>query len=158
MKLHLFEYECRPENRRFTAPEIVGGYGVFLLRSEAEGHEAYVEALSDDAFAEAGRLVDESPRAGRLSEQRRAELTRAVFSVACDPAPDGTPYMIGRKPRCPFCGSHDVQFLHATEPPEFADLELPTVTHRKWASLSAEERRRLVDTALQRVLQDGAGS
>lgn len=158
MNLHLFEYACKPENRRFTAPQIVGGYGVFLLRSEAEGREAYVEALADDTFGEVGRLVDVSPRASGLSEWRRAELTQAVFSVASDPAADGTPYVLSRNPRCPFCGSHDVEFVQATEPPQFVEAELPPVTHRRWSTLPTDERRRLVDTALKDVLKGDSES
>jgi hypothetical protein len=156
MKLHLFEYECRPENRRFLAPQIVAGYGVFLLRSEAEGREAYLAAVSDDAFAEVGRLVDASPRASGLSAQRCAELTQAVFSVAFDPAADG--YVISGKSRCPFCGSPDVKFVQATEPPQFVDIDLPTVTHRRWAALPVDERQRLVETALRKVLTDDSES
>lgn len=157
MKLHQFEFACKPENRRFKAPVIVVGYGIFLLRSEAEGREAYVGAVSDEAFAEVGRLVDASPHSRGLSEQKRAELTHAVFSVACDPAGDGTPYVISGKPTCPFCGSHDVEFIQATEPPEFVDVEMRTVTHRRWSALPVEERRRLVETALKRLVEENFG-
>jgi hypothetical protein len=148
MKLHLFEYYCRRDGLHFTAPEIVAGYGTFLLRSTGTGEEAYVEAISDDVFAEVGRLVDRLPDAARLPGPERGALTQAVFSVACDPAIDGTPFVIGGKPHCARCGSDDVEFVQATGPPEFIDIDLSHVTHRWWSGLRPEDRRRLVEEAV----------
>lgn len=147
MRLHLFEYTCGQCRHRFTAPVLVGGYGVLLLRSTGRGAEAVVDTFHDPVFDEVSGMLRNAPGVSDLSSDRRRELTQAVFSVACDPDIDGTPYVVGARPRCPNCGSRTISYWQATEPPQIVDVDVPHVTHERWSRMSGEERTAAVERA-----------
>jgi len=56
-------------------------------------------------------------------------------------------YMWGNVP-CPQCGNFERVASRPFEPVEFVDVEAELVTHHRWATLSAEEKRRQVDEAM----------
>ena len=60
---------------------------------------------------------------------------------------DGSSYGIGTPPRCPVCGSNRMDHWEATNPPEFVETEVPSVTHQRWKALSENEKLRELEVA-----------
>jgi len=141
MKLQLVTYVCGNCRSRFRAPELLGGYGSVLLRSEGRGRETLVDFFDDGGvMAELTRLAKRLPLVSGLTDRRLGELAQYLFGKTVDPDDDGSRYGIGVPPRCPVCGSNRMDWWEATEPPEFVELEVPSVTHKRWQALSEKEK------------------
>jgi len=142
MKFELVIYKCAQCGNTFKAAAIgSGSYGEFLLRSEGEGVEAYLDALSDKTYDEVDKLLEAHPMLVGMSAFKRAEILRSVYgAIACDPDQHGNSYVIDGHPRCPTCGSREIESWEFTDPIEFVELDIPPVTHQLWNSLSDEEK------------------
>ncbi len=148
MKLHLFKYTCGNCGVQFKAPEMSPtSYGEFLLRSEM-GKEAYLNAISDPVYQEVDNLLKHLPELQNKSAVELAEILREVFGVACDPDEHGSLFSIGADPVCPSCNKRKISYWEATEPSEFVDKELPSISHNDWISLSDLEKIDLIKNAL----------
>ena len=77
-----------------------------------------------------------------------AKFFQSIFSVCCDLANDGSSYHIGLLPICPSCGSRDMASWGSTNPPEFSEQDIKPVTHERWNKLTIEEKKALVDEAV----------
>jgi hypothetical protein len=111
-------------------------------------------ALDDEVYAEFIRLLDGMPDVMALPDNERGGL-QAVFSVACDRDVDRTPFIVGGNPRCPNCGSHEMETWRSTNPPEIVDVDVPHVTHEWWISKTLDDRKALVRRAVDVFLATG---
>jgi hypothetical protein len=152
MKLQLATNVCGQCGLQFPSGEIVGGYGRFLLRSEGTGRPAVVDTFGDPAFEEISQLTEGLSAAADLAERRRGELVRFLFGATADPDPDGFSYGINVPARCPVCGSGRIADWRVNEPASFVEVDLPSVSHRRWDSLSSEAKLREAEAAARDFL------
>jgi hypothetical protein len=152
MRLQLFRYECAPYRHKFESPSLAAaGYGLFLLRSDRSDHLAFLDALSDPVFLELEAILLEFKAFNEKDSRGRAKLLHEAFGVTCDPSEDGESYNIVQYPRCPVCGTRQMHYWEVIEPPIFVDIEVPSVEHKRWAALTATQKRRLVSAALGQI-------
>lgn len=146
MKLELFLFTCVPHGHRFEAPNLPsGGYGTFLLRS-LNGELAVLFAIDSTEYAEVAEMIRrECPN---LDDLEGARTLRRVFGVACDPAPDGSPFSIEGKPPCPICGVTPMTDWESIDPPRYVEMLVPPVTHHHWHLLTTSERMATVREAI----------
>ena len=153
MKLGIAKFTCGKCGNIFEAPQLSPEvYGDFLLRSE-NNFLAFVDAIEDQTFEEADSLVNANPHRRRLSEIERAKILHKIFGeLTCDPDPKGAAFVIGMPPTCPACGAQEIAAWDFKDPPESVDVEVPSVTHTRWNSLTPEEKKaeaeRLIATSL----------
>jgi len=148
MKLLNFNYVCKQCQHQFTAPEIdPTAYGEFLLRSPS-GEEVYLNAIEDDVYQEVDELLKELCGGG-IGSVKRADLQRKVFGLSCDPDSKGFTYSMIQKPICPSCGSSQMSYWEATDPPEYIVRELKVATHIRWNRLSKEEKRECLERGIK---------
>lgn len=151
-KLMLFEYRCASCGHAHRAPALPpGSYGEFLLRSEGNGTEALLNALSDPVYDEVDGIIQRHPKLRGLTRNQQAQVLRLVFGVSCDLDEDGSLFRIGLNPRCPICGNRDITFWQATEPPIVIEKDLPLVTHENWQKLGPTQKKQLVNSELRRL-------
>jgi hypothetical protein len=150
MKLDLFRYTCARCGSVFEEADLVGGYGKMLARSTGQGSMALVDALHDDIFAEVERLASKAVDRSVMPDWKFGNVGRYVFSVACDPDDDGSPFRIGEQPACPICGSHQMDSWERTG--RLVELEVPLVGHRDWNRLDVQRRTKLVNDAVNDFL------
>ncbi len=140
MKLHLYKYNCEQCGNKFKAPEIsFDSYGEFLLRNSS-GEIKYVNAILDPVYDEVSTILKLMSTNQGKSEIELAEIQRMVFGASCDVNKGESEYRLNAKPVCPTCRSQEMSYWEATEPPEYIEQELNTVTHNKWNSLSAIDK------------------
>jgi len=148
MKFHLFKYTCKNCGCQFKAPEIgFDAYGEFLLRSSS-GETVYINAMSDSTYQEVDQLMKKLPVNQGVSAVKLAEILRKIFGIACDIDSKGQLFSINTKPKCPSCGSNEMSYWEATEPPEYVDKEFPNVTHDKWQSMTDNEKLKLLSDSI----------
>ena len=148
MRLHIFKFTCGNCGCDFKSPKMsFDTYGEFLLRNN-EGDLAYLDGISDPVYQEVEDLLKQLPALQNKSAVVLAEFLRKVFGVACDPDAKGNLFSIGGDPVCPSCGERNASYWEATEPPEYLEIELPAVTHKKWFRLSEPEKLSLLANEL----------
>jgi hypothetical protein len=152
MRLPLSLYRCSANGHRFKAPDLLGGYGTRVLRSRTVGSIACVDAIQDPVFQELDRLFSDVPEFVRLAGDQRIKALWAVFGRTCDPDPSGSAYVVDGEPCCPDCGDCGVQFVESVEPPEYIEVDVPSVTHRNWDSLEPTAREAAVQAYLVEYL------
>ncbi len=149
MKLHLFKFICGNCKCNFKSPKLCSSsYGEFLLRSES-GEIVYLNAIEDPVYREVEFLLKQLPQLQGKSTVVLATLLRKVFSVACDSDGLGHSFSIDTNPVCPSCGSRNIPYWEATEPPEHIEYELLPATHIQWFSLSEPEKLNLLASELK---------
>ncbi len=150
MKLQLVKFKCAKCAEIFKAPEIAfDSYGEFLLRSVVDAEEAYVNAIEDETYQEVNSMLKANARMAGKKPNTLAEMLRKTYgAIACDPDSAGQPFQIGRFPKCPSCDSQEMEYWEATEPPEFVEKEVRSVTHANWGLLSHAEKETKVDEVL----------
>ena len=141
MKLILTHYVCSICSNEFDAPELPSGsYGDFLLRNVA-GEVAYLNGLDDPTYEKVSQLFARDPSTSTLGTFERAGLLQKIYGeVACDADSVAAPFHIGAKPKCPRCGSQEMSSWMEKEPPEFLDLDVPPVTHKRWNLLGEQAK------------------
>lgn len=150
MKLQLVKLKCAKFSEIFIAPEIVSGsYGEFLLRSVVDSEEACLNAIKDESYQEVNSLLKANARVIGKKPNKLAEILHKTYgAIACDPDSAGHPFQIGRFPKCPSCDSQEMEYWEATEPPEFVEKAVRSVTHAKWGLLSRAQKEAKVDEVL----------
>jgi hypothetical protein len=104
VKLEIVQYQCPACGSTFSAPNLIGGDGYLLLRSEVRGTTALVNTYTDRVFDEVESIVDGLvPHLGPDSETR-AELILSLFGRSVDPDVDGSSFVVNLPPMCPVCG------------------------------------------------------
>lgn len=152
MILVMYKYTCKNCGNVFKAPELPGQhYGEFLLRTD-QGEVAYLMAITSKPFNDFSMMLDEDPRLRNYSAGERGTILRAIFGAACDPAPDGNQYAIGRFPPCPKCHSDKMASWIDVYPYEVVHNDVPPITTNKWDGSTIDEKRLLVDHALGEYL------
>jgi hypothetical protein len=136
MSLITFRYVC-VRGHSFEAADASGEYGEFVMRGEHSPEPALLRALEDPVYLEVDALLQRSGAMRGKTDLQQADLLQAVFGVACDPAPDGTHFKIGRKAPCPVCATHEMQSWEPAGP--YAGPVLP-VTHKIWNALTEAEK------------------
>lgn len=155
MKFILVNYICGACGKLYKAPEIAPhAYGEFLLRSEGRGDVAYLNALTDSSYKEVDNILQQNLLGIHEDPQRRAKMLQAIYgAVACDSDSEGNIFKIGLHPICPMCGYQVMKSWQVTEPVEFIELLIPSVTHSFWDSLSESEKMKRVDANLEKLEQ-----
>lgn len=155
MKLILYQYKCENCGTLFMAPELPGEhYGEFILRSE-NGFPAYLMAIDSKIFKTINNMLKKNIKLININHIDQANVLHSVFSIACDLAPDGSPYQIGRFPICPHCKLTKIASWEPTNPPVFLDEEIKSVSHASWNKLTDEEQIALIDGAVDKLIQHG---
>lgn len=153
MKVQLFDFKCANCANQFKAPALGAPlYGEFLMRSIGNAENAYLNAFEDKTYDEVSTLLDENFRLTEKSQKIRAKILQQTYGlIACDPDSMGQPFQIGMSPKCPLCGSQEMESWEATEPPEFIEKELRSVSHTAWTSLSEPEKKALIEDVLLKL-------
>ncbi len=148
MKLHYFIYECANCENRFKSPHLTGGgYGDFLMRSE-KGDIAYLYAINNDPFQEFSNILEQHSSIQGMKDAQQAKILHKIFGYACDISLDETRYQITQKPICPACGKCEIKHWGPTNPPEFVEMNVKSVTHEAWNKLQWKEKQDVVNEAL----------
>jgi hypothetical protein len=140
-------YVCGRCDSVFPAGAILGGYGVFLARSEGTGRAAVVDTSTGSAFEEISRLAEGLAVSSGLSERRRGDLVQFLIGEIADRDADGSTFGVGVPPRCPVCWSNRMADWQVDEPPAFVDVDLPSLSYERWGHLSADEKLRELGAA-----------
>ena len=140
---------CANCAQHFVQPELAeNSYGEFLLRTPS-GEWAYLDAMADASYKEVDSLLSSNSRTAHLSDAERCVCLMHIYGkVACDPASDGTVFVLAAFPPCPNCGSQEMASWEYLNPAQVVDEEVPNVTHTRWATLSAAQKAVLVEAAL----------
>lgn len=147
IRYHLFEYECASCGHRFLAPARAT-HDVHTLRSEGLGTMVIVPMWDNPVLDEAHELFK---KLDLIEGESGPRITRAFhdsLSAVCDPDTDGSPFVLGLKPRCPECGSANVPHFQSTDPPQFAEIDVPEATHREWDRLTSDQKQRRIAHAV----------
>lgn len=123
-------------------------YGPLLMVSEDHDPCALVDGLSDPICDEVGGIVDDLLAGSNLTEDEVADAFQDVFGVSCD-AVDGQDVHVKRGWICPTCESRDVDLIDY-DPPKWVKRRLRRVTHNWWSTLSASEKRELIEEAVKK--------
>jgi hypothetical protein len=145
MKLHLFRYECKNCENTFKSPQLIGdAYGEFLMRSR-NGDIVYLNTFEDKVFDEVEIIFKKIVSSAQSNNTR---LFQSIFSVSCDSSPEDSAYNIRQKPICPSCGESNIGHWGPTNPPEYLEEDIKAVAHERWNKLTSEEKKSLVDEAI----------
>jgi hypothetical protein len=153
MRLPLAAYRCVANGHSFRAPALLEGYGTHLLRSRTKDSVAIAETITDPAFSDLRTMLEEFPEFTQLSRMKQVEVLQSLFGLTCDPDAGGTRFMIDAEPCCPYCGDCNVVFVESIEPPEFAEVDIPNVTHDHWYSMSTASRKEIIQVGLTKHLR-----
>jgi len=154
MKALLFNYRCGECNTVTKAPGLSDmGYGEFIMFNRT-GSSVYLNSFQDSIFGEFETLFTEIRKNfNEINEKNVANIFQTIFSITCDPSPDGSRYSITEFPLCKKCGSKKMASWGPAKPCEFTgDMKSPV--HEEWSRLSAAEKRQKVEEAIERFLVD----
>ena len=144
MSLTVFRFVCE-RGHEFEAPDASGTYGEFVMRGEKSTEPGLFQAVENSAYAEVEALLYELGAFRGLAETQQLDLLQDLFGVACDPAPDGTRFRIGRKAPCPVCGTRE---MSSWEPVGPYCGSFHRVTQSEWSLLSKQEKMALLAGSL----------
>jgi DNA-directed RNA polymerase subunit RPC12/RpoP len=151
MTIVAFTFECASCHSKFVSPQ-TESYGGFILRSSGQGTAVAMDTIEDPVFDEVSRLLREIGAYGGKDESQRADLIQGIAGVACDKDVDGSEFGILTEPRCPACGSREMESWGPTDPPREYEVAVPVVTHNEWASLSRTEKMSMLRARLQKFM------
>lgn len=153
MIITLASFRCADCGHAFEAPILdESRYGEFLLWSRS-GRVAHLNAFEDPVYGEAKALVTEI--LGQADSFGVADVLQRVFGpVTCDLDPDGAPYLINGQPSCPTCHSQRIASWEMIEPEKLVELDIPDVTHKRWALQSVKERQVAIAHAIRSELKE----
>jgi hypothetical protein len=114
-------------------------YGFFIMFSATPGQMAWLEAVTDPVFEEVRGILGGFSDFTTINELARSDVMHLLFSLACDPDPQGRPYWTTTA--CSRCGGFDVKFHAELEQAEVFAVEMPDVTHGAWLALDPSARR-----------------
>src|SRR3990167_5444158 len=132
MKALLFNYLCAECNTVTKAPGLPDmAYGEFIMFNSS-GDSVYLNSFQDPIFDEFEIVFKEKIKNfDAINEKNATNIFQTIFSITCDPSPDGSKYSITAFPTCKGCGSKKMASWGPTNPPEFTDkARLPT--HEDW--------------------------
>lgn len=107
---------------------------------------AYINFLEDSVYNEFITLVNEVIAANGKNITKNIPM-QELFSIACDPI-SNFPIRFGEQERCDYCNSCQFESL-MIKPTEFADVEVPVVTHESWKCLDNAQKREKIEEALK---------
>jgi len=151
VKLYLYDYQCGECSCGYKVPHLGCKYGEFLLRDEY-GNLAYLNALESTAFHDVSHIVDQSGLLVNASPRKVSQLKQAIITIVSDRSSDGGLYEIGKKAKCPNCGSTNVIVSGPTVPAQTLDVTVERVTFNAWENLSPQEKKSLVLKSLKKCL------
>jgi len=147
-----YNFKCSLCGKEFEAPEIPEmSYGVFVMRTQESGEAAFLDALNDSVFLETYELVKRHPRIASLPEAERGRIQQAVFPVACDKTVRGESLQIGLQPKCPSCGSRNMESWQQVMPSRL--WLLPLVRHDSWNAKTVAEKTAAINYGVQELIQ-----
>ena len=116
----MYNYTCRVCKLQFESPELLPNTsGQFLARSAVSDQRAVLNAMDDRVYDEVESILESLESTVGLNDNQKADLLLRVFGEACDPAADGSNYLIAVKPQCPQCGSREHLSWEASDPARF---------------------------------------
>jgi len=149
MKYQNFIYRCAKCQHSFKASGISGFlYGLFIMRSPETGEEVLLDAIEDPVYNEVSDILEIEFSTSEIDNFDSASVLQEIFGIACDPDSKENLFKIGGIPKCPQCGSDEVAFWEAPEPPEMVEKQIPSVTHNKWNALDHNQKVNLIREAL----------
>jgi hypothetical protein len=113
-------------------------YGLFVMFSATPGQMAWLEAVTDPVFDEVGAILQGFSDFTTMNELTRSDVMRLLFSLACDPDPQGRPYWLSTA--CSRCGGFDVKFRAELVQSQVFAVDMPNVTHDAWLALDPSVR------------------
>jgi hypothetical protein len=148
LQLNIWRYECARCGATTDVPTLEGDYGELTARSTTSGRLIYIRAIGNPVFREVAEMVRSVVETVgmELTERGGAEVTQAVFSVACDPDTDGGTYGIDAPPICASCGSKTFTDYRGTD--ELVNVDLAEASYLVWSTMPPERRRELVRGAV----------
>lgn len=149
MKIPLAKYVCEICDAAFEAPMLgESRYGEFLLWSSS-GDVAYLNAFQDKTYQEVADLIAAQSEILKRDSFKAAEVLQNIFGpLACDPDRTGAPFVIGAHPPCKKCKRGRVASWEMIDPPKIVDLDIPSVTHKRWDRLTDREKAAAVSRAV----------
>jgi hypothetical protein len=151
----MFEYTCGRCGRTYRAPQVASGYGTLGFWDGSGKFFAVIDAIGDELFEQVTAALAHHPAFPTVSERQRGQAVQWVVTRLSDPAPNGLPYDPEAKPACTYCGATSPIEWRSVEPPEIAELEIPSLRRTRWNSLPASRQQELlaeeVNNALSRV-------
>jgi len=152
-----YNFKCSSCEREFQAPEVPEmSYGIFVMRTKELDETAFLDALNDSAFLESYELLKRHPRVANESEASRGKIQQFVFQVACDKTENGESFQIGLSPKCPSCGSRNMETWQQVIP--VRAWPLPTVMHKSWDAKTIAEKTAAIDYGVQQFLHESSTS
>lgn len=140
MRCQLAEHVCSRCGHTFHAPHLTGGYGSWLVRSEATGEPAVVDMFDNAQAKDVADLVDRFTSG--LGDRRAGDVGRQVIAAAADPDASGAAFSVTAPPRCPTCASTAAESWRAID--SFVELDLRPATFERFSGLTGQERVELV--------------
>ncbi len=148
MRLQQIRYTCRVNGHDFQAPSLMGGYGVWTVRSEASGEARVVDMFDSPTASRIGNLA--AAALPDLSDRRRGELQQQTIAALADPDENGHRFALDGKPLCPVCGSTAADTWQATG--EQLEGTIPAATFAEVEALSAEGLEAAIHAVLEQLL------
>lgn len=142
----MYKYKCASCGTVFHAsgaPEM--SYGEFVLRSDA-GEEAFLEAVTNNAFNDVANIVRAHPSLKGASQARSGDVAQRIFGLTCDSSPSGRPFHIEMNPTCPDCSSRQMTSWREVMPQQTTDI--PMVTHHRWDQMNQKEKEMFINKAI----------
>lgn len=127
MPLSTYRYTCSPCGHEFDAAGASGVYGELIARTTT-GLVGLIQLLNNAAFDDVAQRL-----ARQIGVKPDPSLLQAVFSIACDPGPDGLAWEVNRPPSCPSCGSDRMRAW--TPDPSGVQGDYVIITHDCWLGL-----------------------
>lgn len=140
MKLVLYTYIYASAGCKIKAPQVLEySYGEFLLRKRNGSAIRYLNALEDNAYGEVKKIVRENFSDDKFE---LTDLVQIAFGpAACDADTDGKPFEMNLWPYCENCKNEQPSSWQMTDPPEFVEMNIPSVEHYLWNSLNLDQRK-----------------
>lgn len=149
IKCNIFKYQCGGCGKSFEAPVYLAGYGKFLLKNYKSGDLAWLDAISDNAFKEASRLIKKHPKLVGLQANAQSNIVQDVIGYVYDKSICGGNFGINANPMCPHCGEHNFVGYEEILPSKIVEINVDIVTSNTWSELSEKEKISLVDKLLE---------
>ncbi|MET0391282.1 MAG: hypothetical protein ABW321_35240 [Polyangiales bacterium] len=148
MRLVTYRVVCARDHAFDAATPPRGSYGEFVMYGEHSPAPALLSAVEDPVYREVSALLREIPEVRGKSDIERCRLLKAVFGVACDPAPDGSRFRIGLPP-CPTCGTRSTK---SSVPMTAYAGDVLHITHAAWSSATKAQKLVRLKSAVEAYL------
>jgi DNA-directed RNA polymerase subunit RPC12/RpoP len=156
IRLQVFRNKCARCGAEFESLEQPRDYDDVLYVSDG-GEMRFVDPETDPVWSEVSMLIDTAAPEVR-NEMTRAALFHLLLARTID-APVGDAFRSAwEKTPCPRCGSRDRSYFGPVDPPRFQDVSISEATHRRWDSLSREEKASEAKSVVTSAQQSAAST